>query len=114
MFLCGAVSLRRITTFNRVTVAIFDWSFLSQQQVDQIDVIGRVMLYLNSAINPTLYALGSSFYRKAIIEAITCGRCRSTGKPGSTGSTGKQKTVSTVSSPVTNTDVDGSTVATRI
>ena len=66
----------RITALNRVTSAMFQWSFLSQAQSDNIDIAGRVMLFLNSAINPTLYSLGSSFYRKAIVEAIGCGDSR--------------------------------------
>ena len=69
--------MHRINSINRVVTAFFDESILSTDQIESIDIVGRVLLFLNSAINPTLYALSSRFYRQAFVEAVSsCCWCR--------------------------------------
>ena len=68
--------LHRITVVDRVTTALFDWSLLTFEQSEYIDTIGLLLVYVNPAINPTLYALSSRFYRQAFKEALGVCRCR--------------------------------------
>ena len=56
-------------------------SFLSRDQTETFNIIGPIMLYINSAINPTLYALGSRFYRKAFTHAMRIDKCCAATKP---------------------------------
>ena len=85
----------RILATARITSALFGNSFLSRDQTETFNIIGPIMLYINSAINPTLYALGSRFYRKAFVQAMRIDKCCATkAKDNSRNFTG----VSTVSS----------------
>ena len=54
------------------------WS-LPQKQRTSLIIICRVFLYINSAVNPYIYAICSSFYKKAFLEAF--GICKEHKKP---------------------------------
>ena len=56
-----------------------------------LTVIGRALLFLNSSINPYLYALSSSFYRTAFREAL-CGKSRALTGASTLTSTAAQST----------------------
>ena len=74
------VFILRINSINRITSALFGFDFLSRDQVETFQIVGPILVYINSAINPTIYALSSQLYRKAFMEGLRSCRCRRSDK----------------------------------
>ena len=60
----------RIASIHNISMETFNAPLFTSMQYGIILVIGRTLLFLNSAVNPLIYIACSSFYRKAILEAV--------------------------------------------
>ncbi|XP_072014825.1 thyrotropin-releasing hormone receptor-like [Amphiura filiformis] len=67
------------------------WSLPAHQRASLL-IVGRIFLYFNSAINPYIYVVGSTFYRKAFMEAF--GLCTSSKKTSNSSSSGGSNIIS--------------------
>ena len=67
-FICQ--SPLRIASIHNISEETFNAPLFTSMQYGIILVIGRTLLFLNSAVNPLIYIACSSFYRKAIFEAV--------------------------------------------
>ena len=64
------------------TADVLNVRFLEYDEQYQFSVISYIFLYINSAINPYVYIVGSKYYRKAFMEAL--GLSRRSKRAGST------------------------------
>ena len=60
----------RLFGVYRFTSDVLNVRFLEYDQQAQFTVISYIFLYINSAINPYVYIVGSRYYRKAFMEAL--------------------------------------------
>ena len=66
--------VRRVASLHVMVAFTTDYFMFTSDQYGIVVLIGRALLYLNSAINPFVYMVTSSHYRKSIASAFSC--CR--------------------------------------
>ena len=59
----------RVHDVHNITATFKIWS-LRDDELAKLTVVYRIFLYINSAINPYIYILGSKYYRQAFKEAF--------------------------------------------
>ena len=69
-FLCQV--LRRVASLHFILIVLADYYIFTESQYGIVVLVGRALLYLNSAINPLIYTIASSHYRKSFAEAFCC------------------------------------------
>ncbi len=69
-FICQS-SIRAIA-INNIVQELADVSLFTPPQYALLILIGRILVFINSAINPFIYIATSQFYRNAIFEAVSC------------------------------------------
>ena len=59
-------------SLTRMITGALETQLLTQQQLETLLYVGRVLTYLNSAINPYIYHITNSRYRQCFREAFWC------------------------------------------
>ena len=67
-FLCQV--LRRVASLHLILANTADYYIFTDGQYGIVVLVGRALLYLNSATNPYVYTAASSHYRKSFLEAF--------------------------------------------
>ena len=81
----------RIASIHNISKETFNSPFFTSMQYGIIIVIGRTLLFLNSAVNPLICIASSSFYRKAVFEAVFNSKFGDESYADASNSTGGQK-----------------------
>ena len=68
----------RVLSFHAILELTLNVGFLNSKGVGVILLVSRLMLFMNSVVNPIVYNLTSSIYRQAFKEAFCQRNCRHT------------------------------------